>query len=170
VSLITDTDTGKFGKAGAIFDQTRTYRYRLWRTWDPDLPRMMFCMLNPSTADAFVLDPTVRRCVGFAQREGCGTLEVVNVFALRSTDPKALKSSNDPVGPENDAQILGSARDCDLHIAAWGAHAAYLGRGEVVKALLFDYGINLAYLRLTKEGHPGHPLYIAADQPLEPWY
>lgn len=170
MSLVTDLDeTGKFGKAGAVFDEARTYRYRLWRTWDPSLPRMMFCMLNPSTADAFVLDPTVRRCVGFAQREGCGTLEVVNAFALRSTDPKALRGHPDPIGPHSNEQIVLAAKECDLHVAAWGAHAVFLGRGDQVRSLFRDLNIPLAYLRLTKDGHPGHPLYIAADQPLESW-
>jgi len=87
---VVDRSTGPHGVATATFDATRTYRYRLSRTWDPSGRRWRSSCSNPSTADADVLDPTVRRCVGFALAWGFGSLEVVNLFAFRATDPRDL--------------------------------------------------------------------------------
>ena len=145
------------------------FRYTLTRTWDPDRPVVNFLMLNPSTADAFVLDPTNRRCVGFAQAWGFGAMVTTNIFALRSTDPKGLRSVPDPIGDHNDATILDAARSADLVVAAWGTHGAFLDRGVQVAEVLRNDGIALHSLRVTGAGHPGHPLYVAAStQPL-PW-
>jgi hypothetical protein len=83
----------------ASYDRTRRYRYTLHRRLAGGAGRLCFCMLNPSTADARVDDPTVRRCVGYALAWGFAELECVNIFALRSTDPRALARADDPVGP-----------------------------------------------------------------------
>lgn len=160
VGEVTDTEQGPWGLGTATFDPTRRYRYRLSRIWDPDRGRVNFLMLNPSTADAFTLDPTVRRCVGFARTWGYGALEVTNVFALRSTDPAGLRQVTDPIGPGNDNAILAAAQAADLVVAAWGVHATHLGRDTQVRSLLTAAGVDLHHLRLTKDGHPGHPLYV----------
>ena len=93
---------------GAHFDETGAYRLRLWRRWW-DGPYVCWIMLNPSTADARVNDQTIRKCIAFSKQWGFGGLEVVNVFALRSTDPKALYKHHDPIGPGNDSVISSSA-------------------------------------------------------------
>lgn len=155
-----DTARGPWGLATATFDRTRRYRFRLSRVWDPGRPRVCFVMLNPSTADALVLDPTVRRCAGYAQDWGFGAFEVTNVFALRSTDPTALRQVEDPVGPGNDDAILTAALAADRVICAWGTHATHRGRHTEVNGLLRGAGVTTEVLRLTKEGLPGHPLYL----------
>lgn len=137
------------------------YRYRLERRWDADLPAVAFIMLNPSTADADIDDPTIRRCVGFAKSWGFGALIVGNLFALRSTDPKALYSHPDPVGPDNDRQLLAIAQSARKIICAWGTHGALHDRGREV-AERFEF-FPLAVLKVTAEGHPVHPLYVAAS-------
>ena len=67
-----------------------SYRYTLTRdlglAMKPKRP-CLFVMLNPSTADALMDDRTIRRCKGFATREGCTSLTVVNLFAFRATNP-----------------------------------------------------------------------------------
>jgi hypothetical protein len=151
---------------GAIFDGRRRYRYRLWRVWDEAKPRVAFLMLNPSTADEKALDPTVRRCLGYAQAWGFGSIEVGNIFALRSTDPSALLAAADPVGPANDAKLISIADRSDLVVCGWGAHGGLQGRDRAVLALLEPVA-DLHALRLTKAGAPGHPLYLpAALQPV----
>ena len=161
-ALITETASGEWGAASATFSADRVFRYTLTRTWDPDRPVVNFLMLNPSTADAFVLDPTNRRCVGFAQSWGFGAIVTTNIFALRSTDPKGLRAVDDPIGDHNDAAILDAARPADLVVAAWGTHGAFLDRGVQVAEVLRNDGIALHALRVTGAGHPGHPLYVAA--------
>ena len=86
-----------------------------------------------------------------------------NIFAFRSTNPAGLRTTKDPVGPENDEAILNAAKNADLVIAAWGTHGELQDRGNAVRGLLTEAGIELHVLRLTKAGHPGHPLYVAGD-------
>lgn len=153
-------------KTTATFDLSETYRYRLRREWG-DGPAVAFLMLNPSTADAEADDPTVRRCIRYAQAWGFGALEVVNLFALRSTDPAALYTHHDPIGPENDAAILACRREVELMVAAWGAHGALHGRGVHVLDMLKIHG-PIHYLKMTLGGQPGHPLYLPKDlKPME---
>ena len=161
--MFVDESDGEWGHATATFSDDRRHRYLLTRTWDVALPTVNFVMLNPSTADAFVLDPTNRRCVGFARAWGYGSMVTTNVFAFRSTDPKGLRAVDDPVGPANDESIVEAARNADLVIAAWGVHAELHGRGDAVRELLATSGVEPRVLRLTKDGHPGHPLYLPAD-------
>jgi hypothetical protein len=121
-------------------------------------------MLNPSTADAEKLDPTVRRCVGFAERWGYGSLEVANLFAFRSTDPSELYRAEDPIGPENDRHIKDAVCASRSVIAAWGQHGRLRGRDEEVVELVTDLA-DLHCLRRTKHGLPWHPLYLPGSLP-----
>jgi hypothetical protein len=125
----------------------------------------VFIMLNPSTATADVSDPTVRRCEGFARAWGHDSLVVLNIFAFRSTDPKALYAEPDPVGPENDSYIGRYAKHAvakgGVIVCAWGAHGKHLDRGDTVLGKLMKYGPH--YLKTNKGGHPSHPLYLKAS-------
>ena len=144
------------------------YRYWLRRGWDNPaaLPsEVCFIMLNPSTADASRDDPTIRRCIRFAQEWGYSCLSVRNLFSLRATNPAELLRAPDPIGPRG----VTALKDCDyadLVVAAWGAKPP-LDRDKAVLTLLG--GIPLFCLGKTKEGYPRHPLYVRADQPLLPY-
>ena len=134
-------------------------------------PRVLFVMLNPSTATATEDDPTIRRCIGFARREGGAALVVCNLFALRSTDPRALYEHEAPEGdPANIQTIEHEASRAALVVAAWGVHGALRGRGARIAELLREHGPRgrVVCLGRTKEGHPKHLLYIRTDAPLEP--
>lgn len=146
---------------GARFSPCGTYRYHLWRSWSAK-PPVVFLMLNPSTADAERNDPTVERCERRARAMGAGGLIVVNIFALRSTDPKALYRAVDPVGPDNDQSIVDG---CTMErpravICAWGRHGSLNGRGAAVLALLRTHGVAPMCLGLNADGTPKHPLYL----------
>lgn len=73
----------------AVFSPCGTYRYELRRTWESSLPILVTIGLNPSTADGYGDDPTIRKEIGFASRWGYGGIVKVNMFAFRSTDPRA---------------------------------------------------------------------------------
>lgn len=146
------------------------YRYTLSRAWG-DGPMLAWVMLNPSVADATIDDPTIRRVRGFSRSLGFDGFTVVNLFALRSVNPKALLTAEDPVGPDNDrwlARILATSL-YDCVIAAWGA-VDHLGmqRAAVLRHAFRDAPWHHLG-ELTKTGHPRHPLYLAADTPLHPW-
>jgi hypothetical protein len=155
---------------GAMFSPARTHRYRLWRAWTWSAPRVAFLMLNPSTADETKLDPTLRRCLGFARAWGYGGFEVINLFALRSSKPSVLYTHKDPVGPANDAAILDVTLRCALTVAAWGVHGLRLHRGDTVRRMVANAGRPaLHVLGLTRNGAPKHPLYLPADLEPTPW-
>ncbi|HEY3272691.1 MAG TPA: DUF1643 domain-containing protein [Methanocella sp.] len=148
-----------FLEQGATFSEDRLYRYNLWRRWESKSSgKVTFVMLNPSTADAEKFDPTVRRCFGYACDWGFGSMEVVNLFALRSTYPEVLSKAADPVGPENDAVILKAVKESDLTIAAWGIHGPLRGRDREVLEMIASVR-DLHCLGTTKDRHPLHPLH-----------
>lgn len=164
--------TSPDGTGWAVFSPCGGYRYQLGRTLTPPgispSRTCLFLMLNPSTADAFQLDPTVRRCIGFASSWGCDQLLVGNLFALRSTDPKALYETADPVGAQNDSMLRELAELADVVVCAWGVHGAHQDRGRVVRAALQPV-FDLHHLGLTKDGHPRHPLYLPAVLTPQRW-
>lgn len=137
-----------------------TYRYMLRRTWDHAKPRALFVMLNPSTADAEIDDATIRSCIRLSKSLGYGSFEVVNLFALRATDPTELQRADDPVGPDNDHVIAAAIGRCDLAICAWGAHPMAANRASHVRSLLRSYRPAVFCFGKTKAGAPKHPLYI----------
>jgi hypothetical protein len=164
-----DIDPAAIHRGADISDCTR-YRYRLWRWWNLEKPLLGFIMLNPSTADAYTDDPTIRKCAGFAQRFGYGGVMVTNLFDYRATSPSDLKEATQPISPDNDTFLSTEAAACVTTICAWGNHGAYLGRSSQVLDLLqkATAKINLKALTFTKEGQPGHPLYLPYTSALQP--
>lgn len=144
----------------AVYSRCEAFRYLLTREWDASAGRVLFVMLNPSTATEVQNDPTVERCERRARALGFGAFRVCNIFAFRATDPRVMRATSDPVGPLNDAAIAQSAPWADRIICAWGTHGAHLDRGAQVETLLRATGRDLWHLGLSKAGHPKHPLYI----------
>ena len=145
---------------GAVISADGDYRYCLWRTWDHEKPAIAFIMLNPSTADATTDDPTIRRCIGYAEDWGYGRLVVGNLFALRSTDPQQLDEHSAPVGPDNNEHLLTIRDEAKKIIVAWGVRGSLRDRDRTVAQLL---GADFYALDTTQDGHPIHPLYQPAD-------
>src|SRR5260221_12380304 len=102
--------------------------------------------------------------MAFARREGAGGIEVLNLFALRATNPTEVRRVPDPFGPDNDEWIRGVLFPHSRVVAAWGQHGKYLGRGFAVFHTLRESGINVVCLGEK----PKPPLYIRGDQPLLP--
>ena len=159
-------------QSGATISECGLYRYHLWRRWHPDLPTMCFVLQNPSTADESADDPTIRRCVAFAKRDGFGGISVRNVFALRATDERELLTHADPFGPEN-AEHLTAARNVSIMtrlVVAWGnrvedkrLRSYYQNAASICRAQKpYCLGVN-------RSGEPKHPLYLRADTPMVLW-
>ena len=142
---------------GAII--TGDYRYLLWREWNSQSKTVSFIMLNPSRADAEINDPTITRCINFARSWGYGRLEVVNLFAYRTSKPFLLKQAAEPIGSDNDRYILEAVRRSDRVILAWGNHGTWRKQDLYVLQLLKTYN-HIYSLGITKRGCPRHPLYL----------
>lgn len=147
-------------KRGATISECGKYRYTLTREWS-DKPACVFVMLNPSVADAETDDATIRRCIGYAKAWGYGSLTVVNLYAYRSTDPKKLLTTDDPVGPANDAHIRDVIKMVKRVVVAWGANADK-ARARVVLDMIRELYHEALCLGKTQAGHPKHPLRLSA--------
>ncbi len=161
-------------KGSATFSPCKRYRYTLERDFFASMRstrRITFVMLNPSTADADANDPTVNKCCKYALAWGFGHLTVVNIFAFRATDPRALRTVDDPVGADNQAAILRAAEHAEMVLCAWGSHGVYRDRGQLTRDFLrtHDLGPKMHVLALTNSGQPGHPLYLRDALQPKPW-
>lgn len=162
----------------AVISECKKYRYELRRKISDHGRICCFIMLNPSTADAHQDDPTIRRCMGFAQRLECGELIVVNLFAYRATSPKDLFLATDPVGPDNFDYVTAAANEVWHHntpergyvICAWGAYGNHMDQGETVLGWLDRWCVPAYCLGTTKDGNPRHPLYLKTDAQLIKYY
>lgn len=141
------------------------YRYGLHRSWGCG-DRLRFVMLNPSTADAEVDDPTIRRCMGFARTLGYDGIDVFNLYAYRATKPADLWEAAAPTGGERNDDLLREVlRQSRVQpaIAAWGANARPERVAEFLSWRDGVRGARVLALGLTKAGAPRHPLYLRAD-------
>lgn len=159
-------------RQSATLSDDGLYRYALTRRWAPGGVPAQFVMLNPSTADADVDDPTIRRCVQFARALECAGIVVVNLYAYRATKPADLWLAEDPVGPDTDRILSTVARrsygsGAPL-VAAWGANAKPDRVAQVLE-LVEAAGAQPTSLGVTKAGAPRHPLYVKGDTALTPW-
>jgi hypothetical protein len=150
--------------SGATFSKDRRYRYRLWRAWgDPEL-RCVFVGLNPSTADESNDDPTIRKCVGFAKRWGFGAVDVVNLFAFRSTEPMALLAAEDPVGRDNGYHLSLALKHAKRIVWAWGSHGTRIQRlilSQAASVRATRRLCKVGTLGIAKDASPRHPLMLA---------
>jgi len=153
----------------AEFSPCRKYRYELRRTWGDLLDQgkpgfVAFCMLNPSTADENANDPTIRRCIAFADAWGWKSLVVVNLFAWRSPSPEAMMKEADPIGPQNDSFLESCASMTELFVCAWGNDGRHMERASKTVRHLREGGCLLHRLgELTEKHQPRHPLYLKGD-------
>ena len=156
----------------AVISECGKYRYKLIR----DIPQLvrwvkpcLFIMLNPSTADATENDPTIRKCMAFANKWLCTRLTVVNLFAYRATDPNELESAEDAEGELNDGYLFDEVENhlkTGIIVAAWGAHKFARRRAEWVRNQLFQ----IECLGTNKDKSPKHPLFLSVkNTELEPW-
>lgn len=167
--MITRTHIKGDAPSTAVYSDCELYRYSLTRVWDASQQRVVFVMLNPSTATEVQNDPTIERCEQRSRALGFGGFCAVNIFALRATDPRDMRAAKDPEGPENAQALLDAAQWADMVIAAWGVHGEHRGQGPAVAAQLHAEGHRMYHLGLTKAGHPRHPLYLPYSAQPEFW-
>ncbi len=169
----------------AAIDSSGVYRFLLQRVVPPSKRRILWVMLNPSTADAFKDDNTIRKIVGFSTRAEYGEITVANLFALRSKEPKdlqrAIDAGRDPIGnPQCDDYLRDQAERADLVVCAWGGNGWLLDRDIAVAGLLEKHHKKpLHALGFTSPGplggkarkrqQPIHPLYQPNNAPFVVW-
>jgi hypothetical protein len=161
------------GTAGAWLSEDGRYRHLLWRRWS-HAPKTCFVMLNPSTADHAVDDPTIRRCISFARQSG--GLNVINLSPFRATDPRDLYREVELHGVPP-LECLDALEDSAEVLVAWGALSGASPavrirlRQEAEKILERARMRSLPILCLgaNKDGSPKHPLYLPSGADRVPW-
>ena len=160
-------------RSDAVISRCGNYRYSLTRKWGAGERKVAWLMLNPSTADAWTDDATIRKCIGFSMRWGFHQLEVVNLFALRSSDPKSLRYTKDPFGPDNMRYVLGATCESEFVVCAWGCESELrtlrrMGR-DPFRLISESFAAKLTFqcLGRSKSGNPYHPLMLPYSTPLQ---
>jgi hypothetical protein len=154
---------------GAIVSPDGRYRYQLWRQWGEgdDAESCVFIMLNPSTADGETDDPTIRKCVGFADRWGWRRIDIVNLFAYRATKPADLFKADNPVGPYQQCYIRAALFHAAVVVCAWGSHGGYRSQDKAVISLLDAADVAPFFaLGFDQKGRPRHPLMMPYGEPV----
>jgi hypothetical protein len=180
----------RYLSCGAYISADDKYRWLLWREWRSPathdianwyyntgiglwFPKTcLFIMLNPSTADGAMDDPTILSCVAFAKVQKYERLEVVNLFAYRATSPKdllALSSESDPIGLlKNKEYVKQAVLRAGVIICAWGSHGSHMGQDQRMLGWLHGFSLMKLGDKLTKNGQPKHPLYMKRNVGLTP--
>ena len=156
-------------KSSATFSDCAQYRYNLMRQFSNGTRVINFIMLNPSTANENVNDPTIAKCENRSIKLGFDKMVITNLFAYRATDPSDMMIVDDPIGEENDNYILNHAKCAELVLCAWGNHGEYRYRSEDVIRMLKKNGIKLHALKLNSSGEPAHPLYLSNKLEIFEW-
>lgn len=152
----------------AILSPCGTWRYTLLRQWDPELLVLPVVMVNPSTADHEVNDPTILTLIARAKFWGYGGILVVNLLALRSSTQDALLKHPDPTGPENPdyvSQVMEYAKNNEQWVlVAWGnggdivLPGSHWSEAQIFLDRFEQDGIEFRCLGKTSSGAPKHPL------------
>ena len=143
----------------AVISDCGKYRYELHREWDKEKGKVLFIMLNPSTADGLNNDLTTIRCMNFAKKWGYGGIMIGNIYPFRAKRPKDLRKwlkneevDHEYVGYDNRNHVYGMAERANLIVCAWGCN--HKGIPEML-----EYTSDLHYLELCDDGiTPKHPL------------
>lgn len=145
-----------------VFSPCRRYRYSLRRKINDRASVCLWVLANPSVADEFDLDPTLRRCADYTERWGFGEMRVVNVRAWVETDSDLVPEDDSiAIGFDNGRHVIENARGANLIVCGWGN----LGGAAGLRCLqlLRDEGFRPHALKLNQDGSPQHPLYLRKD-------
>jgi hypothetical protein len=157
----------------AIVSRCGTWRYRLDRQVQPHGQVFAYFGVNGSTATARVDDHTVRKWIGFTERNGGSRFIVGNAFAFRATDVRELAQASDPVGPRNKIHLANIIAEADILVPCWGSRAKLPGRlhGQLdaLREQILASGKPVRIWGLSQSGDPLHPLTLAYSLPLVEW-
>ena len=153
-----------------IFSRCLKYRFSFKREWDKSKKKILYILLNPSTATELKNDPTITRIERHSKILKMGSFTVCNLFALREKNPKLLKKHKYPLGKENDSFIEKYSLEAEIIVCAWGNEGEYMNQSEKIKNLLLTMNHQAYVFGLTKKGNPKHPLYLSYKTSLTRWF
>ncbi|WP_026180181.1 DUF1643 domain-containing protein [Hahella ganghwensis] len=157
-------------KRSAGLSACRNHRYTLSRTWSDTGPLFGYFGINPSTADANIDDPTVRKWIGFTQHFGGRGFIVGNVFSYRTPNVRDLIPFANHENLTNDRHIEQIIEKVDVLVPCWGNQTKVpidiRHHFDLLLDKLFDSGKPVKTFGLTKSGDPKHPARLGYDTTL----
>lgn len=151
------------------FDETRTHRFLLNCTWDKSLEKALFIMLNPSWADESVCDDTVNKCIYYAKKKNCGSIEIVNLFSLITPNPERLLTAEVNNHPENDYYLYQTINNSDYIVAAWGEQGVWFNACYKVFSIIESLNKNLYCIETNRYGLPRHSGRLSKSLDIKPY-
>ena len=154
-------------------DHYSEYRYILGTKGE----RPLICIgINPSTAAPDDLDNTLKSVERIALNNGYDSFIMFNVYAQRATDPDDMERECNALLHEENMKafeyVLRLSKEPPAVWAAWGniiEKRRYLP--ECVRSMIEIAGKYEARWysagKISKKGHPHHPLYLKKDTPLD---
>jgi hypothetical protein len=125
--------------------------------------------INPSTADEKLPDRTIRKVIGFANRNGYDSFIMLNLYPQRTPYPDDLHMEiNEDIFNCNLKTIyeVVTKYDNPTILVAWSERITV--RRYLKNCLKYIFDVieksNVTWLKigeLTKRGHPRHPLYAS---------
>lgn len=149
------------------FDETKEHRLKLTCTWDDELPRCLYIMLNPSTADTETCDRTLGRCISLAKENGFGSIVVVNLFSLRTANVNELRNTEVCNHPDNMPIVQQAIDEAETVIAAWGSNLQQKSDSSWVIEQASKRGKSIYCFLKNKTNTPKHPLYVKSGTKLQ---
>ena len=153
----------------AVFSADERHRYLHCWTWNASRPVISAGLMNPSTATERRLDPTLRRFTKFCDDWGFGGFRLWNAYALRSTDPKVCLESSDRIGALNDDVIRTELAAAHTLVLAWGTKIEKARAYDLRKLIEQTFIGTPLCIRVSKDGHPEHPLYLPSSLEPQEW-
>ena len=160
---------------GAIFNEARTHRQRLWRIWDRAKPVLIVNGTNPSMADEHSNDPTIERVVRRAVMLGYGGIIMINMQDVIETDsrkldqmPSGFRCTDQNVAELLSALDMAARGEADI-LCAWGKPGHKYGPVAWFTTQANRRGVTLFCLKKNNDGSPVHPLYQPYSKQFE-WF
>ena len=185
LNIISSSQKKSLSKNNAIFSSCELYRWSLSRTIDSSSRRtLLFIGLNPSKANSYSNDPTLKRLLNFCTLLDYKNLVVLNLFARIATSPKILRTCMNPIGKENDKFLSLNALTWSVNslwdiCLGWGSKGDFLNREfDVLRSLRIHFINRSIFCKgsfgplvfgLTSNGKPRHPLYLPRSSELKPY-
>ena len=140
--------------------------------------RPLICVgINPSTAAPDALDPTLQSAQRIALNNGYDSFLMFNVYAQRATRPDDMEPACNAALHAENRKAFRYLLSLSEHPAVWAAWGTIIEKRDYLPACLLDVlkageeagAVWYCAGKVSKKGHPHHPLYLRKDEKLRPF-
>ena len=133
--------------------------------------------INPSTARPDDLDNTLKSVERIAHGNGFDSFIMFNVYAQRATDPDAMETSCNLLLHKENLEAFRYVLSISNSPAVWAAWGTIIEKRKYLPDCVKDmvavgqeYGASWYCAgKVSKKGHPHHPLYLRKDEKIRPF-